>query len=126
MMSPFSQSKVLPSITLRPRPCTTWKTLEPVTRFASCLVDRVLPDAGVAPGYGRLKRHPDTVLQRLWEEHGVVSIDPSAPWRVGDRLDQFIVKSVMNVGAIEQNESYVLANIRLEHYILKTPNRVSS
>src|SRR4051812_24442097 len=33
MMSPFSQSKVLPSITERPLPCTTWNTLEPATRL---------------------------------------------------------------------------------------------
>jgi D-serine deaminase-like pyridoxal phosphate-dependent protein len=44
-------------------------------------------DAGVAPGYGRLKAHPDAVLQRLWEEHAVVAIDPSATWRVGDRVE---------------------------------------
>jgi D-serine deaminase-like pyridoxal phosphate-dependent protein len=44
-------------------------------------------DAGVAPGYGRLKGHPDAVVQRLWEEHGVVSIDASAAWRVGDHVE---------------------------------------
>lgn len=44
-------------------------------------------DAGVAPGYGRLKTHPEAVIQRLWEEHAVVAIEPSADWRVGDRVE---------------------------------------
>ena len=34
MMSPFSQSNALPSMRLRPLPCTTWNTELPVTRFA--------------------------------------------------------------------------------------------
>jgi D-serine deaminase-like pyridoxal phosphate-dependent protein len=48
-------------------------------------------DAGVAPGYGRLKelsdRGPGAVLQRLSEEHGVVALEADAPWAVGDRVE---------------------------------------
>lgn len=44
-------------------------------------------DAGVAPGYGRLKGHAQGLVLRLSEEHGVVEIPADARWAVGDQVE---------------------------------------
>jgi len=59
--------------------------------------DRAVTDAGAKaltytplsgfPGYGRMITHPDSVIARLADEHGIVSVPPGArPFHVGERI----------------------------------------
>lgn len=40
-----------------------------------------------ARGYGLVVGHPDAVIERLYEEHAVVTVPPEAPLGVGDRVE---------------------------------------
>lgn len=44
-------------------------------------------DAGGAGGYGRARGCPDAVITSLYEEHAVVRVPSSSPWRIGDRVE---------------------------------------
>jgi D-serine deaminase-like pyridoxal phosphate-dependent protein len=41
---------------------------------------------GVVEGFGRILGHPDLVIRRLSEEHGILAVPPSMPLALGDRV----------------------------------------
>jgi D-serine deaminase-like pyridoxal phosphate-dependent protein len=43
-------------------------------------------DPGLGGGFGRVAGQPDHVIEAMTEEHAVIRVPPSAPWRIGDRL----------------------------------------
>lgn len=50
-------------------------------------LDRGAHGISQLPGYGLVKNHQGFVIERLSEEHGIVSLPPESPVTVGDRLE---------------------------------------
>lgn len=50
-------------------------------------LDRGAHGTAAVRGFGLIKGHPDYVLERLSEEHGIISLPPGADLRIGEKLE---------------------------------------
>lgn len=50
-------------------------------------LDRGVKGEGIFAGYGKVKGHPEIVVSRLAEEHGILTLPPESDIKVGDLLE---------------------------------------
>jgi len=50
-------------------------------------LDRGAHGTALLNGYGLVKNHPEYMIERLSEEHGILALPPNSPLQVGDRLE---------------------------------------